>query len=68
VAYKLINNRHAYAAATQPPLTRATGETYQCELCKKQFSTKDGLAHKQNKHPETPDRSVSYADQQSRVH
>jgi hypothetical protein len=26
------------------------------------------LAHKQNKHPETPDRSVSYADQQSRVH
>jgi hypothetical protein len=40
-------------------MTRATGEAYRCEQCKKQFATKDGLAtHKQNKHPETPNRSM----------
>jgi hypothetical protein len=59
VAYKLISNRHAYAAETPAPMTRATGEAYRCEQCKKQFATKDGLAtHKQNKHPETPKRSM----------
>jgi len=59
VAYKLISNRHAYAAETPAPMTRATGEAYRREQCKKQFATKDGLAtHKQNKHPETPNRSM----------
>ena len=52
MAYKLMSNRHAYAAETPAPMTRATGEAYRCEQCKKQFATKDGLAtHKQNKHP-----------------